>query len=162
GFWWRFLGSAGVFVGIPAPVAFVGWVVAKCIGTLKAFVSSVRANAGDKITVADALLLIGGEPLINRSYYLRLFLFGLLLTFSLLSQSDRVPAGTEVRVRTNERIEAGSPSDFRIYSASIDNDVRDRAGQVVIPRGSQAELILRNADANNVVLDLESITVNGE
>jgi hypothetical protein len=33
---------------------------------------------------------------------------------------------------------------------------------VVIPRGSQAELILRNADSDNVVLDLESITVNGE
>jgi hypothetical protein len=32
----------------------------------------------------------------------------------------------------------------------------------VIPRGSQAELILRDSDSDNIVLDLESVTVNGE
>jgi hypothetical protein len=44
----------------------------------------------------------------------------------------------------------------------VDADVTNRDGRILIPRGSQAELILRDADANNVVLDLESITVNGE
>jgi outer membrane lipoprotein SlyB len=80
----------------------------------------------------------------------------------LLSQSDRVPRGTEVTVRTNESIDGRSPSDFRVYTATIDRDVPGRTGEVLIPRGSQAELILRDADADTVLLDLESITVKGE
>src|SRR5689334_1128631 len=92
----------------------------------------------------------------------RLALVGLAACLILPAQSDRVPAGTEVTVRTNEAINARSPSDFRVYSGTVDRDVRNRTGQVVIPRGAQAELILRDADSDNVVLDLESLTVNGE
>jgi hypothetical protein len=80
----------------------------------------------------------------------------------LLAQSDRVPKGTEVTVRTNESIDGRSPSDFRVYTATVDRDVPGRDGEVLIPRGSQAELILRDADADAVLLDLESVTVKGE
>jgi len=89
-------------------------------------------------------------------------LSNLVAAVTLFAQSDRVPAGTEVTVRTNESIDGNSPSDFRVYTATIDGDVTNRDGRILIPRGSQAELILRDADSNNVVLDLESITVNGE
>jgi hypothetical protein len=89
-------------------------------------------------------------------------LSNLVAAVTLFAQSDRVPAGTEVTVRTNESINGNSPSDFRVYTATVDRDVTNRDGRILIPRGSQAELILRDADANNVVLDLESITVNGE
>jgi hypothetical protein len=85
-----------------------------------------------------------------------------LAAASLFAQTDRVPAGTEITVRTNESIDGRSPSDFRVYTATVDRDITSRTGQVVIPRGSQAELILRDADSDNVVLDLESITVKGE
>jgi outer membrane lipoprotein SlyB len=37
----------------------------------------------------------------------------------------------------------------------------DTSGRVVIPRGSDAELILRDASKNEIVLDLESVNVNG-
>lgn len=77
------------------------------------------------------------------------------------AQSDRVPAGTEVTVRINDAIDARSPSDSRIYTAVVDRDVTDNSGRVVIRRGSDAELILRDVSRDTVVLDLESVTVDG-
>jgi hypothetical protein len=79
----------------------------------------------------------------------------------LWAQTDRVPAGTQIMVRTNESIDANSPSDSRIYSGVVDRDVMDNSGRVVIPRGSDAELIMRNSSDDEIVLDLESVTVNG-
>jgi hypothetical protein len=81
--------------------------------------------------------------------------------FALSAQVDRVPAGTEIVVRTNDNVDARHPSDSRIYSAVVDRDVTDRSGNVVIPRGSDAELIMRDASDSEIVLDLESVTVNG-
>src|SRR3982751_2288961 len=79
----------------------------------------------------------------------------------LIAQTDRVPTGTQIVVRTNESIDAQHPSDSRIYTGVVDRDVTDNSGRVVIPRGSNAELIMRNSSNNEVVLDLESVNVNG-
>jgi hypothetical protein len=73
-----------------------------------------------------------------------------------------VPAGTEIVVRTNDTIDTKHPSDSRIYTAVVDRDVRDRSGRVVVPRGSNAELIARDSGDNEIVLDLESVEVNGQ
>jgi hypothetical protein len=78
-----------------------------------------------------------------------------------MAQTDTVAAGTEITVRTNDAIDAKNASDGRIYSAVVDRDVRDRSGNVAIPRGSSAELIVRNAPDRNLALDLESVNVNG-
>ena len=83
------------------------------------------------------------------------------LGFSLSAQVDRVPTGSEIVVRTNESVDAKHPSDSRIYSAVVDRDVTDRSGNVVVPKGSEAELIMRDASDTDIVLDLESVTVNG-
>ena len=80
----------------------------------------------------------------------------------LWAQADRVPAGTEIVVRTNDTVDTKHPSDSRIYTAVVDRDVRDRSGRVVIPRGANAELIARDTDENEIVLDLESVDVNGQ
>jgi hypothetical protein len=85
----------------------------------------------------------------------------LALSFSLAAQTDRVPAGTEIVVRTNEAVDAKHPTDSRIYSAVVDRDVLDTSGRVIIPRGSDAELIMRDASDTDVVVDLESVNVNG-
>lgn len=84
------------------------------------------------------------------------------LGFPLPAQVDRVPAGSEIVVRTVESIDAKHPSDSRIYNATVDRDVMDRSGRVVIPRGANAELIMRNVNDKEVALDLESINVNGQ
>lgn len=83
------------------------------------------------------------------------------LSFALFAQTDRVPTGTEIAVRTIDNIDGRSPSDSRIYRGSVDRDVVDTSGRVVIPRGSDAELILRDATRDSVVVDLESVVVNG-
>jgi hypothetical protein len=77
------------------------------------------------------------------------------------AQQDRVPSGTEITVRTNGRIEAKDSKNGRIYTAVVDRDVRDRSGDVVIPRGSDAELIVRSTSNHELQLDLESVSVNG-
>jgi len=82
--------------------------------------------------------------------------------FPLPAQVDRVPSGSEIAVRTIDSIDAKHPSDSRIYKASIERDVVDRSGRVVIPRGADAELIMRDASEQDIVVDLESVTVNGQ
>jgi len=37
----------------------------------------------------------------------------------------------------------------------------DRSGRVVVPRGSAAELTVRNTSDNNMTVDLEAVNVNG-
>ena len=87
------------------------------------------------------------------------------ITFTLAvtawAQQDRVPSGTEITVRTNGRIEAKDSNNGRIYTAVIDRDVRDRSGNIVITRGSDAELIVRSTANHELQLDLESVNVNG-
>jgi hypothetical protein len=80
----------------------------------------------------------------------------------------RVPAGAEVSVRTNERIEAETATTGRTYSALVEKDITGPSGDVVIPRGSEARLVVRNVEeggrvkSGNLTLDLESITANGQ
>lgn len=74
---------------------------------------------------------------------------------------DRLPAGTQITIRTNEAIDGRYPGDGRIYRGIVDRDVLDRSGRVVIPRGGDAELMLREPSRNEVVLDLESIMIDG-
>jgi len=87
----------------------------------------------------------------------------LLLGFAVAApaQVDVIPSGTNITVRTNERIDMHDSSDGRIYTAVVDQDVRDRDGQVVIPRGSDAELIIRNLGREDMAVDMESVTVQG-
>jgi hypothetical protein len=74
---------------------------------------------------------------------------------------DVVPAGTNVTVRTTDAINIRDTSDGRIYTGVVDQDVLDRDGRVAIPRGANAELIVRNVGRDDLALDLESVTVNG-
>ncbi len=71
-----------------------------------------------------------------------------------------IPAGTTIHVRTNERIDA-KKSDGRIFSGVVNEDVINPEGVVAIPRGSEAELLVRSSGNRVLVLDLESVTVNG-
>jgi hypothetical protein len=69
--------------------------------------------------------------------------------------------GTLIPVRTNEYIRADD-TDYRVFSGTVDQDVRGTDGRVAIPRGSAVELIARHARDNDLVLDLDSVTVNGQ
>jgi len=49
-----------------------------------------------------------------------------------------------------------------MFSAVVDQNVIGKNGKVVIPKGSNAELVVRRISDNNVALDLDSVTVNGQ
>jgi len=72
-----------------------------------------------------------------------------------------LPAGTEVSIRTDENIDSRDASDGRSYSAQVASDVIGANGNVVVPRGSEARLVVRNIGSNQIGLDLQSLTVNG-
>jgi Protein of unknown function (DUF3011)/Ricin-type beta-trefoil lectin domain len=76
-------------------------------------------------------------------------------------RSRTIGAGTTVSVRTNERINVNK-SDGRVFTAVVDQDVMDTSGNVAVSRGSNAELIVRRASDDELALDLESVTVNGQ
>ncbi len=76
--------------------------------------------------------------------------------------SDLIPAGTTIPVRTDQRIELrNARANGRVYTARVSEDVRDASGNVAIPRGASAELVVRSTGSNESTLDLDSVTVNG-
>jgi len=91
-----------------------------------------------------------------------------LIPAAFVAGADKtVPAGTEIAIRTNEAIESKSASGGRTYAAQVEKEVADAAGGVVIPRGSEARLIIRDASdptlkTTQLVLDLYSITIDGK
>ena len=71
-----------------------------------------------------------------------------------------VPSGTTIQVRTTETIDSES-IDGRIYRGIVENEVRDAQGEVAVPQGATAELVVRRGPDNDLVLDLDSVTVYG-
>jgi len=69
--------------------------------------------------------------------------------------------GTVIPVRTNEAIDVRK-GDYRVYMGVVDQDVRGDDGHLAIPRGSNVELIVRFSRDNDLILDLDSVMVNGE
>jgi hypothetical protein len=79
------------------------------------------------------------------------------------SRLARVEAGTFVTVRTSETIQTDR-RDNRTFPAVVDQDVWDnyeRLAVPAIPRGSRADLRVREASDGDMILDLDSIVVDG-
>ncbi|HEY7393171.1 MAG TPA: hypothetical protein VH640_31915 [Bryobacteraceae bacterium] len=84
------------------------------------------------------------------------------------STRHQVPPGTQVSVRTEETIDSSKAAEGQTFPAEITRDVRDADGRVVIPRGSNAQIVIRSVSkgghfrgAADLVLDLASISVDG-
>jgi len=73
----------------------------------------------------------------------------------------RIEGGTQIPVRTTERIDERS-LDGRVFSGVVDDDVPDATGRVAIRRGSAVELVVRQARDGDLILDLDSIIVDGQ
>jgi hypothetical protein len=78
----------------------------------------------------------------------------------IVAAQDTIPAGTRIAVRTNDRIRMDN-ADGQVFSATVANDVADRDGRIIARAGSNAELIIRRLDRNEMAIDLDSITVGG-
>lgn len=78
-----------------------------------------------------------------------------------------VPTGSEISVRTNDSIDSASAQPGQTFSAQIANDVMGGAGEVLVPKGADAQLVLRQVSSggttgsSDLTLDLQSITTGG-
>jgi hypothetical protein len=66
-------------------------------------------------------------------------------------------------VRTNEVIESKNASVGQRFSAQIAADILDHNGTVRIPKGSDAQLVIRtNGDSDsNLILDIDTVSISG-
>ncbi|MBS1855744.1 MAG: hypothetical protein JST11_10290 [Acidobacteria bacterium] len=77
--------------------------------------------------------------------------------------------GTEIPVRTEETIDSGKAAEGQVFAAEIARDVKDASGAVVIPRGSNAQVVIKSASkggkirgASDLVLDMKSVSIDGQ
>jgi hypothetical protein len=85
------------------------------------------------------------------------------------TKTYELPIGTELSVRSEETIDSGTAAEGQTYAAEIVDDVVDGAGDVVIPHGSNAQIVIRSATkggrfrgTTDLVLDLQSVSVEGQ
>lgn len=88
-------------------------------------------------------------------------LIGLTLTALAFGQVRVIAPGTNVTVRTNESINVRQASG-QVFSGTVQQEVFDRDGNIVIPRGADAELVVRNVGPSDLAVDLESVAFNGQ
>jgi hypothetical protein len=85
----------------------------------------------------------------------------MLMSMAAMAQKV-IPGGTEIHVRTDEKIQATTANRGRTFPGKVSQEVKDSSGQVLIPRGAPATLqVIQGSNANQVALDLHSVTVNG-
>jgi hypothetical protein len=79
-----------------------------------------------------------------------------------------IPAGTTLQIRNNESISSETASPGQTYTAVVAESVLDADGRVAIPRGSNATLVVREANGqgklqgrSELVLDVGSVSVGG-
>ncbi|HYL36352.1 MAG TPA: hypothetical protein VEV17_10605 [Bryobacteraceae bacterium] len=85
----------------------------------------------------------------------------LLIAMQFPAKADTVLPGTQIAVRTERPIDVNQWDRGRIYRGFVARDVVARDGDVAIPEGSPAELIVRQIGPNEMTIDIESVTVNG-
>lgn len=85
------------------------------------------------------------------------------------TKTFELPAGSEISVRTNEDINSETVGEGQSFEAQVTRDATDVNGDVVIPRRADARVVIRSASgggrikgASDLVLDLQSVTINGK
>jgi hypothetical protein len=87
-----------------------------------------------------------------------------ILCFSsvlLAQQTTTLPADTEIKVRTDQKITADSNNVGQSYSGTVSQAVTDSTGNTLIPKGASAEL-KTVANGSKVAVDLASVTVDNK
>jgi hypothetical protein len=88
---------------------------------------------------------------------------------SIQTKTFVAPVGTEISVRTEESIDSGTAVDGQTYAGEVTGDVLDAEQAVVIPHGSNAQIVIKSAakggrfrGASDLVLDLQSVSIGGQ
>ena len=87
---------------------------------------------------------------------------------AITSRTLELPAGTELSVRTEETIDSSKAVEGQTFAADVVRDVLDTNGDVVIPRGANAQIVIRSASkggkisgSSDLVLDLQTVAIGG-
>ncbi len=78
-----------------------------------------------------------------------------------------LPAGSNLSVRTDEEISSENARPGALYTARIVDDVYDASGNLIFPRGTEANLTIRDVQqggtfsGDKFVLDLDSVRLDG-
>jgi len=90
-------------------------------------------------------------------------------TTAIKTKTFEIPAGTEVSVRNDEMIDSSKAVEGQTYAAEVTADVHDAKGDVVIPRGANAQLVIKSASsggrirgASDLDIALQSVSVDGQ
>lgn len=75
--------------------------------------------------------------------------------------ADSIPAGVRIPVRIDQSIDVRVPSDGRIFTGTVTEDVMSPTSSLMIPRGARAELIVQNLEGDEGTVDLDSLTFDG-
>ena len=79
-----------------------------------------------------------------------------------------IPAGTTLDVRTNESIHSSKANEGQSFTAEIATEVVGAGGEVLLPRGAKAELVMleirpkHGIKGPGVQLGLQSVEINGQ
>ena len=108
----------------------------------------------------------------------RLRIFLLLLIFNLAviyadqpvqTKTFVIPAGTQISVRNNQEIDSSKAGAGQTFAAQVTSDVRDAHGAVLIPHGSNAQVVIRSTSKGgkvkgtaDLVVALHSVSVAGQ
>jgi outer membrane lipoprotein SlyB len=84
------------------------------------------------------------------------------------TRTHQLPEGTEISVRNEETIDSGKAAEGQTFPAEVTKDVLDNEGNVVIPAGANAQIVIRSASkggriqgASDLVLDLATVSIDG-
>jgi hypothetical protein len=87
---------------------------------------------------------------------------------AITSKTYSLPAGTEISVRTEETIDSDKAVEGQTFHSEVTKDVLDAAGNVVVPHGTNALIVIRSVSKGgkirgsaDLVMDLASISLDG-
>lgn len=87
---------------------------------------------------------------------------------AITTKTFELPAGTRVSVRTEEAIDSGRAVEGQTFAAEVNQDVLDGSEDVVIPRGANAQIVIKSLSkggnfrgASDLILDLAWVSVDG-
>ena len=79
-----------------------------------------------------------------------------------------LPVGTQILVRTEETIDSAKAVEGQVFAAEIARNVVDADGGVVIPKGANAQIVIKSArrggriqGQSDLLLDLKTVSIDG-
>ena len=87
---------------------------------------------------------------------------------AITTKTYELPVGTMVSVRSEETIDSAKAVEGQTFAGEVTEDVTDADGAVVIPRGANAQLVIKSASkggrfrgASDLVVDLQQVAIEG-